>query len=199
MRIQAIVEGHGEESAVPVLLRRLVTQAEAVVEVLRPIRVPRGKLVKEADLARAIELAAKYVAEQDTILVIVDSDGDCPAELAPRMLTWGNAARSDRRISVVVAKNEFEAWFLAAAESLADAGRLSRGTVAHADPESVQDPKSWLGQRMGRRYSETNDQPAFAAIFDLIAARRCDSFDKLVRDVERLLREGGPDHPERER
>jgi hypothetical protein len=38
-------------------------------------------------------------------------------------------------------------------------------------------------------YSETEDQPAPTAIFDLNAARKADSFDKCFRDIERILRE----------
>jgi len=49
------------------------------------------------------------------------------------------------------------------------------------------DPKGWLLSAMGRRYSETIDRPGFAASFDVLAARNCESFDKLVRDVERLV------------
>ena len=39
----------------------------------------------------------------------------------------------------------------------------------------------------GHRYTETLDQPALAAAFDLDLARRADSFDKLYREVARLL------------
>jgi hypothetical protein len=89
---------------------------------------------------------------------------------------------------VVIAKNEFEAWFVAAANSLAMAGKLAPGTRAHPDPESVRNAKGWLGECMGRRYSETIDQPAFAAVFDLVSGRSAPSFQKLEREVERLLR-----------
>ena len=40
----------------------------------------------------------------------------------------------------------------------------------------------------GVSYSETDDQPAFTAIFDMAAARRADSFDKCYRDVSKMLR-----------
>jgi hypothetical protein len=49
----------------------------------------------------------------------------------------------------------------------------------------------------GLRYSETLDQPALAAVFDLEAARqRCPSFHKFCRDVERLLTELAQATPE---
>jgi len=39
----------------------------------------------------------------------------------------------------------------------------------------------------GRKYRETLDQAALTASFDMVAARRTDSFDKLYREVCRLI------------
>jgi hypothetical protein len=41
---------------------------------------------------------------------------------------------------------------------------------------------------METHYSETLDQPAFAARLDLEMARRADSFDKFYREVVRLVK-----------
>ena len=59
------------------------------------------------------------------------------------------------------------------------------------DPEAVRDAKGWLDRRMenNESYSETTDQPALAALFDIEQARRADSFDKCYRDIVRLLDE----------
>ena len=38
-------------------------------------------------------------------------------------------------------------------------------------------------------YSETTDQPALTALFDLEQARQVDSFDKCYREIVRLLDE----------
>ncbi len=40
-----------------------------------------------------------------------------------------------------------------------------------------------------RTYSETQDQPALTALFDIEQARQSDSFDKCYRDIVRLLDE----------
>jgi hypothetical protein len=121
------------------------------------------------------------------VLVLLDADDDCPAQLGPRLLTW--AGRGNLPVSVVLAKVEFEAWFLAAAASIAGHRGLCEPLVPPADPEAVHDAKGWLSRNMleGRRYSETLDQPALAAMFDLDQARRADSFDKFHREVRRLL------------
>ena len=189
MKVVPIVEGHGEQEAVPILLRRLVTTCGGSGTISRPIRIPKGKLVKEPELRRAIQLAARQSTTGDAILVLIDADGDCPANLGPTLLAWARSERGDRRIAVVVATREFEAWFVAAAESLVAAGKLAPGTKAPPDPERLTDPKGWLARAMGHHYAETIDQPAFAALFDLDAAMHCASFAKLRRDFSRLLAE----------
>lgn len=184
MKLVSIVEGHGEDAALPVLLRRL-TSGRAV-EIDRPIRVTKGKLVQQGELSRVMDLAALRAGPDGAILLLLDADEDCPVSLADRLLGYAASIRADRSIAVVVAVREFEAWFLAATDSLVARGRLHASARRPADPEAIRDPKGWLSQHMARRYSETLDQPRFAALFDLDAARSCRSFAKLCRDVDRL-------------
>jgi hypothetical protein len=84
---------------------------------------------------------------------------------------------------------EYEAWFLAAAESLRGRRGIALDMPIPPRPESIRDAKGWLSEQMGRnrRYEETSDQAALTAIFDLDAARRAHSFDKLYREVSRLI------------
>ncbi|CAM4500238.1 DUF4276 family protein [Corallococcus exiguus] len=189
MKLGLIVEGHGEVRAAPILVRRLTQwlAPEVHPEVLLPHRIPRGQLVKEDELRRAIELTARKVGDEGRILVLLDADKDLPCVLGPRLLTWARAQRANRSISVVVAECEYEAWFLAAAESLRSQRGLPANLDAPAQPERIRDAKGWLGNHMPSGYSETIDQPALTSAFDLEAARRADSFDKLVRDMCTLL------------
>ncbi len=188
MNVVCIVEGHGEVGALPVLVRRVAQDLGVFVQVLPAIRQPKSKLLRSDDLKRAVQLAAKRAGALDAILVLLDADDDCPATLAPRLLATVRAERPDRRIAVVLAEREFEAWFLAAADSLVGPKGLSDGTEPPTDPERVRDAKGWLSQAMGCRYSEVLDQPRFAARFDMAAARsRCASFDKLWRELVELL------------
>jgi hypothetical protein len=90
----------------------------------------------------------------------------------------------------VLAVKEFEAWFLAAAPSLAGKRGLPDNLEPPADPEQIRDAKGWLQKRRTDRlaYAPTVDQPALAAVVDLAQVRaRSSSFDKLWREVERLL------------
>ena len=101
-------------------------------------------------------------------------------------------ARSDVPTGVVLAKREFEAWFLAAIESLSGRRGLAQTLKAVSDAESIHDAKGALTRNMAgsQAYSPVADQPALTAVFDMQFARqRSDSFDKCWREIERLLSE----------
>ena len=73
-----------------------------------------------------------------------------------------------RRISVVLANREYEAWFLAAAQSLHGQRGFAFNPRDAVDPEAPRDAKGWIKARMeGGAYGETTDQPAFTARMDL--------------------------------
>jgi len=93
-------------------------------------------------------------------------------------------------ISVVLARKEYEAWFIAAAESLRGRCGLPSDLVSDPNPENIRGAKEWLSRHMprNRRYAETTDQAALTSVFDMAAARQsADSFDKCYREIERLL------------
>lgn len=191
-RIVAIVEGQGEVAALPILLRRMAGLLGVYVDIPNPIRVRRNRIVKPGEMERAVELAARRAGREGCILILLDADEDCPAELAPELLQRATDARSDRHISVVLAKTEFESWFIAAAGSIAGHQGIEDTAKAPANPESISDAKVWLSGRMpsGRSYRSTRDQPGLTTIFDLEAARAAPSFDKFWRDVVGLLESG---------
>lgn len=190
-KISCIVEGHGDVKAVPVLIRRIAQNLypELPIIIKSPIRAPRDKIVKEGELERKVELAAEKIEGQGVIFIILDSDKDCPAELGPALLRRASQTRSDLPIAVVLAKYEFEAWFLAAAESLRGRRGLRNDLHSPNDPEAIRGAKEWLSHRMedSKTYSETIDQPALTALFDFEQARQTDSFDKCYREIIRLL------------
>lgn len=194
LHICPIVEGHGEYEAVRSLLERAWREivGGTHVNVLRPIRQPRGKLVKDEELRRAVTLAAeKLVAVPDDgaprlVLVLIDAEDDLACELAPRLLkTILTAGRTGIACSCVLANVMYETWFVAAAESLKDFLELEDGDPP-ADPEGQRCGKGWIKSRIkGAKYSETLDQPAMTARMDMLTARtRARSFDKLCRELE---------------
>ncbi len=193
--IVPIVEGEGEVSAVPILLRRMapVIDPNRPISVAKPIRRPRGSLLKENELERYVELAARTHGGRGAVLVLLDADDDCAATLGPQLVARAKGSRPDSRVGVVLAVKEFECWFLAAAESIAGHRGLPADLRPPADPEAVRDAKGWLKHRRtdGLAYGPTVDQPALTAVFDMDAARSAaPSFDKLWREIEHLLDEG---------
>ncbi len=190
--LSLIVEGRGETEAVPVLLRRIqgVLRPGLSLNILPPLRIGRDKLLKANEVERAVEFTARRMEPPRAILILIDADDDCPAQVGPKLLHRATAARSDVPMGVVLAKREFEAWFLAAIPSLCGRRGLLPELALVAHPEMVRNAKGILTQCMEgtRAYSPVVDQPALAALFDLNLARRhSDSFDKFWREVERLF------------
>jgi hypothetical protein len=197
LRIAPIVEGHGEDHAIRILLYRIWTEllSGEYVEVLKPIRGSRFKLVQAKELSRALDLAVlklKAAASDDPgmVLILLDGDEDPPCELGPSLLAMAHEHRSDADVSCVIAKVEYETWFIAAAQSLSEYLDLSSDTVLPDAPEAAGLGKAWIQRRFkGIKYSETVDQPAMTRAMDLVQCRlRSPSFDKLCRDLEARLR-----------
>ena len=96
-RIITIVEGSGEVAALPILVRRIAAAAlrGAAPQVPRPIRVRRDQFLKENELERYVDLAARQSGPDGGVLIVLDADDDCPPELASRILR--RATRSAQR------------------------------------------------------------------------------------------------------
>lgn len=196
LTIVPIVEGHGEVAAVPILIRRLAEEIcpGRQVAVPRPIRAKRNQVVQPNRLEDTVQLAAGKGGSDGRIMIILDTDADCPAKLAPELLERAAQARRDRKIAVVLPKVEFEAWFLAAAPSIAEQLAAETDMTVPNSLESISDPKKWLSDRMpsGRSYRPTLHQPALTSRFDMALARQnSPSFDKMWRSMEDLLTDGG--------
>ena len=191
--IASIVEGKGEIPALPKLLHRIA--GEVGIPFLLtppPWRVNRGTLVRAGEIERAVNSVADRGGSTKAVLVIFDADDDCPAELAPKLLTRARQARKDARVAVVLPKSEFEAWFLAAASSLGGHRGFPVTLNPPSDPEAIRGAKEWLTRTRtrigGRPYEPIVDQTPLASVFDLAQARaNSPSFSKFCRDVAWLL------------
>jgi len=182
--IQPIVEGHGEVGAIPVLLRRLLAEAGVHhIGVGKAIRRKRSELVQEASVRRSVRLALLQ-PECGGILIVFDSDDDCPRELAPQIEEWARTEAGAVPCGVVMANREYEAWFLASLEALRGVRGIVADASSHAAPEFPRNAKGELRRHMvsGRGYSESVDQAAMTAQMDFAAAHRgCRSFRKMVK------------------
>lgn len=192
-RVSCIVEGHGEVIAVPILLRRIAQwrSPQEYVDVPPPIRVHRDRFLNRAEeFSRHLQLASAKCGDDGWILILLDADDDCPATLGREILERARQVVQHKPVSVVLAKREYEAWMIGAAESLDGCRGL---TISDADlqidAESPRDAKGWLRERkLDRAYGETTDQAAFSAVMDLTQAHdRCRSFRKLCSEWDRQL------------
>jgi len=187
MAVASIVEGDGEVAALPVLLRRLGQWrgTRGHVDVLPPIRVYKDRFLnRPEEFSRHLKLAAAKCGDAGWILILFDADDDCPAKKGATVLAQAQAIIPHRRVAVVLANREYEAWFIAAAESLNGCrGFQSHANDALVDPEIPRNAKGWVRERMPAGYGETTDQPAFSTRFDLdLAHQRSRSFRKLCSE-----------------
>jgi Domain of unknown function (DUF4276) len=189
-KVASIVEGDGEVAALPILLRRLSEwrATSNYVEVLTPIRVYKDRFLNRPDeFSRHLQLAAAKCEDMGWVLVLFDADDDCPAQKGAEVLARAQAIIPHRRVAVVLANREYEAWFIAAAESLNGVrGFKYLDGKAPADPEGPRNAKGWMRDRMPAGYGETTDQPAFTARFDLaLAHQHSRSFRKLCSEWDK--------------
>lgn len=184
MKLVPVVEGHGEVTAIPVLLRRILEQHDRFgITVERPIRVKRTEMVRNGEVEggrfnRYLQLASSR-AVSGAVLVVMDADDDLPCQLGPAMLQECQTLLPHSRIGVVFANRCYEAWFLA--------GAAGFGAEFKGDPDGHRSPVNWVKEHLQLNYSKTIDQERLSARLDIAeAVRTSASFGKLVREVLRL-------------
>jgi hypothetical protein len=185
LTLGCVVEGHGDEKALPVLLRKIVAdlRPEVLVEVPEPVRCPRENLFREPDLRRALRFAAARLHGPSGLLVLFDADDDCPVEKAEKVVRLC----PDLDYRVVVANREYEAWFLASIRSMRGHPLIRPDAEPSPDPEKIRGAKEAFRGLMTVPYSETIHQAKFTALMDMGEAAGCRSFRKLVADVRCML------------
>lgn len=194
MIIQPIVEGYGEVDAVRVLLGRLQDALGVYTfQIARPIRRTRSQLVTEEQIRKSVRLALG-TPQCGGILVLFDSDNDCPKEFGPTVQGWAQAEGGAVPCEVVLAHREYEAWFISAIESLRGFRRVRADATSHPTPEGVRDCKGALEERMeaGTSYSPRADQAAFSSQFNLRQTYvSCRSFRRLTKAFGQLAQATG--------
>ncbi|HYO68265.1 MAG TPA: DUF4276 family protein [Archangium sp.] len=206
--ILAIVEGHGEQRSVPVLLRRWFQHRRFREFETRDlaIRAPGSGALNcphdtddELGIEYYVELAARE--RPDGILVMLDADDECQVRartpsrpgLGPELLQRARSIAPHIPIEVVVANREYEVWFLAALASLRRAARIPRGaqlSTPSSEIETLRDCKKRMTQLLGRSYEETTDQPDFTELLPFTTAMtsRSRSYRKLLKALDALTR-----------
>jgi hypothetical protein len=183
-KIYAIVEGQGEQTAVPTLIGRLLAELECWTlfpSKIQPFRLKSyGAFFTEDTLERAIRYHQKF-PDCAALLILLDMDDDCPQEMA-FILTERIGQLQPLPFSVVVvcAKCEYEAWFLASLES------IQPNSTFEDDPEAIRDAKGWLKEQFG--YRPVRHQTSYTQKLDFSLARsRSRSFRRLYHAAQELV------------
>jgi hypothetical protein len=199
--VAPIVEGQTEQRCVERLLHRIwveLLHRPERMQVLEPFRGSRDALVHPNGeiLTRSVEeafakLRAKARRDSESrslLLILLDAESDCPAELAPRLLDTAKRARPDAAIACVLAKRMLENWIVAGASTLAAVNGLPDPLQPPNDPEDRNGVK-WLNdqlrsQKKTRSYRKTVDAALFVQKMNLEHCRAsAPSFDKLCREL----------------
>jgi len=208
LRILAIVEGHGEQTAVPALLRRWFQHRrfrnfETPDLAIRASGSGALKCSHDADDELGIEYYVEMAARErpDGILVMLDADDEClerartPSRpgLGPELLQRARAVARHIPIEVVVANREYEVWFLASLASLRRAAHVPRGSrlpTPLSEIETIRDCKKRMTHLLGRPYEETTDQASFTEALSFAPAmeERSRSYRKLIKALNALTR-----------
>jgi hypothetical protein len=194
-KIIPIIEGDGEIEAVPILLRRILT--ERLLRYDWTVSTPKqahSLPVLRRDLEKYIRYAESEPGSAG-ILIILDLDDGCPKDEALSLASAVRELYHRVPVAIVLAHKEYEAWFLAGIESLAGQHNLSLKITAPPNCEDIRDAKRWISEHMppGKIYKETTHQAAMSACFDLEhAADRSRSFQRLISAIESIL--NAPEH-----
>lgn len=210
-RLVLFGEGDGDVTALPVLVRRLLTERGGWDTLhLDPNCLKVGDVHR---LSKNWQRMVKYALKRRDVgamLVVLDGDADffpagsqqtfCAAAVAAELAQRAKAevgAGERFSLALVFACCEYESWLIAGAESLAGK-RLSDDRLAL--PPETQAPegdlevtprgaKEWLGKRMGSGYKERLDQAEFTQAVDLsiIRNRRMRSFQRLENAISQLV------------
>ena len=191
--IIAIVEGRGEENAVPSLIRRILWERLDKYDIgIGKSIVAKGK----GGLKKRFERHIRYALVEGCsgILVLLDADEDCPVELASGLAARASALNAQVPIAIVCAKSEYETWFICSLSASEGDGirqrlRLQSSIICPENAESIRNAKEWLRVRMSRerKYNPTFDQDNLTHHIAIdVVHEKSRSFQRLCHAVREL-------------
>ena len=191
--IATIVEGKGEQHAVPGLVRRILAQYERY-----DLQVPPSKVTNtKSNLLNKFEKFLRYALIDGcaAILVLLDADDECPRTEVVDLVRKVTALNLDVPVAIVYAKCEYETWFICSLSSdqgdkIRERLELPAHVTAPENAEKIRNAKGWLTERMPRHrsYKEISDQAPLTHHIELDLVRsRSRSFRRLCHAIEELL------------
>ena len=196
-KIVPIVEGKGEEIALPNLLYKLLHGLGRYdIQVATPRNANGGSNLKRVGGLEHFVQAAIKEPDCAALLVLLDADADCPKMLARHFADRVLSIGASFPTAIVLAKCEYEAWFLASLETLTNRvpGKEQSGLLPNStftgDIESKPGVKEWLSKQFppGRSYKHTEHQLLFTQKIDIeLAKANSRSFRRLSHAVEEII------------
>lgn len=207
--VVAIVEGHGEATAVPELIERWLKHRQFNnFQVQKPAVCTRGcgalKAAHDINQGLGVEYFVKNALRMgpSAIVIVLDADDECilrercdSEKLGPELLRRASAVSDGVPVAVAIANRTFESWFMASLRRICNANIFPRTALLPADKGIDELPGhkgrigNWLRIMRGSGYEERTDMKLLAAQvgFSQAARRRSPSFGKLIRELERVI------------
>lgn len=176
--IGLVVEGAGDRGALPILLRSHLARKNDYRDVLgKPVPAHgRDKALVDGGIEGYVATAALRPGCVG-VFVVLDGEGDCVADLGPRLADRADAV-TGKPVVIALADQDFESWLYASAETL-DLG------LAFQDASNGQ--ASIKRALKPRKYVKPTWQPRLTARVDLeLAASRNESLTRALLRFDEL-------------
>jgi hypothetical protein len=196
--IGSIVEGQGDQKAVPVLLNnyfRVVLRRDDVSAYKESKPGGCKSELREKLKDHLIEVATYASA----ILIVLDADDEqdypgCHAQEIAEDVRRITKERWNCPIGIVIATRTYEAWLIASIESIAKKhpGVIQQSATCPSNPDTITNPVKWLECKCPnkkKRYHKTRHQAEMSKCIDFgRAAEKSKSFQKLLNRLNEIVK-----------
>ncbi len=137
----------------------------------------------KGDLIKRFNILIRTMARREDcegIIVIVDSDNDCPVSLAKGLAERAQAA-SSVSVAIVCPVRMFENWFVCSAEEICPSEEVP------PDCEHFRNPKRWLNNCLGGYQASVDQEDLVWNINFDKAMPRSPSLERLVNAISQLV------------
>lgn len=189
-KILVIVEGYGEVSAVPLLLRRILQERFEIYACQIEVHRRRGVChLRSGAWARLKSYLEVAFLEECPVLWLLDCDDDCALDLARQITAAAQELEIRQPVAFSLLPREYETMFLFDIDASKGVLDLPDDLEAPVSPKDIRGAKGWLSRNIqgSSIYKEAVDQPRITARlnFDLLEERYRD-FRHLLSAVDWL-------------
>lgn len=205
-RLALIVEGHGEQQALPILVKRWLRHRNFTNFSTNDLAIrTTGAGAFTASYDRGGETGIEHyvdialLGQPDAILILRDAEDDCLRNryqqhdgLGPYLLARATAHTPHVPIAVVIVNRSYEAWLLGANKLFSQLGIFKRLPRENSRPEALTGnlKRHMKKALISGTYSETADQIELTRILPLThkQQKRCPTLERLFNSLEKLCR-----------